>query len=189
MPTDNAELQREAQVLLDGGLSDALNEYGPFEAVGSYALGLMVWRDLDIEVVAPNFDRAAFFHLGGRIASLLKPVRMSYRDETVAHSPNLPAGLYWGVHLGWTHGEAWKIDIWSVDANHQRSSRALLDRILREITTSGRDAILDIKAQLWRHPEYRRAFSAKDIYDAVLVQGVTDVAGFRDYMAGRDVAV
>jgi hypothetical protein len=187
--THNAELKREVDALLAGGLSDVLSEYGSFEIVGSYALGLMVWRDLDIELVAPSFDSASFFHLGGRVAELLRPTRMSYRDETVARSPNLPAGLYWGVHLGDIDGEAWKIDLWSVDASHQRSTRAARDRILRDLKPRSRNTILRIKAEMWSRPGYRRTFSAKDIYDAVLIDGVTDVDGFRNYMSVRNVAV
>jgi hypothetical protein len=50
--------------------------------VGSYVLGLMTWRDLDIHVVREDLDVRTFFDLGGEIAGLMKPHRMHFRDES-----------------------------------------------------------------------------------------------------------
>jgi hypothetical protein len=41
-----------------------------------------------------------------------------------------------------------------------------------------RDAILEIKAACWRHPEYRRTFTSADVYAAVLDRGIRDVPSF-----------
>ncbi|GAF68232.1 unnamed protein product, partial [marine sediment metagenome] len=49
--------------------------------------------------------------------------------------------------------------------------------------------ILDIKSQCWRHPRFRKEFTSYDIYAAVLDEGVTDLAGFRDRLAGRGITI
>src|SRR5437762_7876552 len=105
------ELRNEADQLLDSGLRTILDEYGKVHVIGSYALQLMVWRDLDIHLVQPVLDTAGFFEMGGRIAELLKPPRMHYRDETIVATEGLPRGLYWGIYLGDERNGAWKIDI------------------------------------------------------------------------------
>src|SRR5205823_1225812 len=47
----NEELRDEADRLLDSGLRKILDDYGELYVIGSYALGLMVWRDLDLHIV------------------------------------------------------------------------------------------------------------------------------------------
>src|SRR5438046_955015 len=68
-------LHREADGLLDAGLRDAIATYGEVHVIGSYALRLMTWRDLDIDVVRDPPDLAAFLQLGSAIAALLEPHR------------------------------------------------------------------------------------------------------------------
>ena len=94
------DIQAEADRILDSGLSALLAEYGEVHLVGSYALRLMTWRDLDIHIVQEDADIDRFFGLGGRIASLLHPHRMHFRNESLARTPDLPQGFYWGVYLG-----------------------------------------------------------------------------------------
>src|SRR4029450_11230950 len=94
------QIRSEADQLLASGLHGILNEYGAVHVIGSYALRLMAWRDLDIHLVQPVLDRKKFFELGGRIAAHLSPERMNYRDETITETKGLPKGLYWGVYLG-----------------------------------------------------------------------------------------
>jgi hypothetical protein len=54
------------------------------------------------------------------------------------------------------------------------------------LTPELRSAILVIKASVHEHPEYRRRFGAKDVYDAVLKSNVRTLRDFSDYL--RDVA-
>src|SRR5207247_11137556 len=66
-------LRAEADRLLASGLRQLLSEYGETHIIGSYALHLMVWRDLDIVLEMPRIDRKAFFELGKRMSDLLQP--------------------------------------------------------------------------------------------------------------------
>ncbi len=181
----DAALRAEADQLLESGLRDLLAEYGAVHAMGSYALRLMVWRDLDIELVPPDLERTKFFQLGARLADRLQPVRMSFRDETLACTEGLPRGLYWGVYLGDERRGAWKIDIWAVEAEHHQASWRALDALRNRLSQASREAILRIKTDVWSHPEYRRGFSSRDIYEAVLEQGVADVEGFWKHLERR----
>src|SRR5258708_40005821 len=107
-------LRREADGLLDAGLRDTIATYGEVHVIGSYALRLMTWRDLDIHVVRDPPDLAGFFELGGAIAALLEPPRMHFRDERRVGTAGVPRGLVWGVDLGGEGAGAWKNRVLSV---------------------------------------------------------------------------
>jgi hypothetical protein len=164
--------------MLASGLRDLLAAFGEVHVIGSYALRLMTWRDLDIHIVREEVHPAAFFELGGAIATLLKPHRMHYRDETIAQTPGLPRGLYWGVYLGDERKGAWKIDIWTSSRAGFEPVKRHGDRILERLTPATREAILAVKSACWQHPDYRRGFSSSDIYAAVLDHGVKDAERF-----------
>jgi hypothetical protein len=181
----DAELRAEADRLLASGLRRALDDYGDIHIVGSYALRLMAWRDLDIHVVRPAIDQRGFFELGARIADVLSPARMHFRNELVMQTPGLPRGLYWGVYLGDERTGAWKIDVWTSDDAGFRAVERFAERLRGALTDDVRAAILRIKAAVWDHPQYRRSFSATDIYSAVVDEGVRDVDGFTAYLAAR----
>src|SRR5688572_29366487 len=112
MTTDRKDIRTEADDILRSGLLSMLERHGEVHLVGSYVLGLMTWRDLDIHVVREDLDVTAFFDLGGEIARLLQPHRMHFRDESTVGTPGLPRGFYWGIYLGDERSGAWKIDIW-----------------------------------------------------------------------------
>jgi hypothetical protein len=188
MPAETDEqLRAEADRLLASGLRALLAAYGEVHVVGSYALRLMAWRDLDLHVVRDDLDRRSFFDLGARVADLLAPPRMHFRDDT-AGTPGLPAGLYWGVYLGDERAGAWKVDIWATGRAEFDRVRAHADAVAARLTEPARRAILRIKAACWQDPGYRRRFSATDIYTAVLDRGVTDPAEFRAHLAAASSA-
>jgi len=181
----NEELHAEADHLLATGLREILTEYGEINIVGSYALRLMAWRDLDIHLVSEYIERNSFFELGGRIAVLLSPHRMHYRDQTIISTEGLPAGLYWGVYLGDERDGAWKIDIWMTDSDDFKAVREYTERISRRLSVANRQAIIDIKTDCWRHPQYRKSFSSVDIYDAVLDHGINSIDEFWKFLRSR----
>jgi hypothetical protein len=171
-------IREEAGRLLASGLRQILSEHGEVHVIGSYALDLMTWRDLDIHLVRARIDVADFFVLGGRIESLLHPPRMHFRNEIAAATPGLPRGLYWGVYLGDERAGAWKIDIWQTDAAGFEPVRQFGAALAARLTDETRRAIVAIKEAAWRHPEYRRGFTSSNIYSAVLDRGVRDADAF-----------
>lgn len=186
--TDQA-LRAEADQLLDSGLRTILEGYGDVHVIGSYDLHLMVWRDLDIHIVQPAIDKQKFFELGGRVAGLLNPHRMHFRDETIAATEGLPRGLYWGVYLGDERRGAWKIDIWATTAEDFEPTREYGERIRQRLSDATRPLILQIKAALWNHPKYRRDFASGDIYTAVLDHDVVNEDEFWKFLKEDNVEV
>ena len=169
-------------MLYEKGLLSVLSSFGRPHISGSYLLNLMTWRDLDIYLEMDKLNEEKFFELGNKINALLKPVKMSFRNELLAKSKGLPEGLYWGIYLGDERKGAWKVDVWAVETKECKRLTEYCEALKQKITPGDALRILEIKSQCWMDPGYRRTYSSGDIYTAVLGKNVTDIEGFREYL-------
>lgn len=112
----------------------------------------MTWRDLDIYLEIEKISETDLFVLGGKIASVFKPVKMHFRNELIAKTNGLPAGLYWGIYLGNERAVAWKIDVWAVKSAECKRLIEYCASIKRKLTPETALQILDIKSQCWQDP-------------------------------------
>lgn len=182
----NSLIKKEAdEILFEKGLMDILRSFGTPRVSGSYALGLMTWRDLDIYLEVEDIAEVDFFKLGGEICTVFTPVKMSFRNEVIAKTKGLPAGLYWGIYLGNERAGAWKIDVWAVEASECRRLINYCNDIKKVLTPATASIITDIKSHCWQDPEYRKTYASTDIYKAVLENNVTDTEGFRKYLKNK----
>ena len=180
------QLHTEADHILDKkGLREIVNQYGVVHITGSYSLGLMTWRDLDIYLEAEDLMEEDFFELGREIVSLLQPVKMSFRNERIAKTKGLPVGLYWGVYLGDERKGAWKIDIWGLTSKESEERLEFCNQIAQRISPDSKMKILEIKSKCWMDPLYRKFYTSNDIYTAVLEKHVQDVEGFKMYLQDK----
>jgi hypothetical protein len=177
--------EEAVEILEKKGLLKILNHYGTPHITGSYSLGLMTWRDLDIYVENDNLSEKDFFRLGEEIVSTLKPVKMSFRNERIAKTKDLPAGLYWGIYLGDERKGAWKIDIWAVDKKECRERLEFCNKLAGKISPASRISILEIKSRCWTDPQYRKEYTSNDIYTAVLEKDIKDIEGFKLYLRDK----
>ena len=171
------------QILHYHGLIQIMSRHGTPNLTGSYVLGLMTWRDLDIYLETNEMTNQRFFQLGNELASSLKPHRMHYRNEFIGRTSTLPAGLYWGIYtssLGFT--EEWKIDIWAIDSKQVNTLQRQLNELKARIKRDNRPPILAIKNHFCRHPEYRRKFTSSDIYSAVIEEAIESVGEFSRWL-------
>jgi hypothetical protein len=182
----NEQLHVEADDILDKkGLRKILNQYGIVHITGSYALGLMTWRDLDIYLETENLTEQKFFELGKDIAFLLQPVKMSFRNERIAQTKGLPVGLYWGVYLGDEKKGSWKIDVWGLSSQECKERLRFCDQIAERLTRDSKMKILEIKSRCWMDPLYRKFYSSNDIYTAVLEKHVHNLDSFKIYLQDK----
>jgi hypothetical protein len=92
-------------------------------------------------------------------------------------------GLYWGIYLGNERKGAWKIDLWALDASECQRRLKFCDDVAAQLTPASREVILAIKSECWQDPEYRRSFSSKDIYEAVLSEHVKNTFQFKQFLS------
>jgi len=179
----DTSIRNEADELIhEKGLHNILSEFGTPQYTGSYALRLMTWRDLDIYLASEDLTEEKFFELGKKIVSAFHPVKMSFRNERIAKTPGLPAGLYWGVYLGNERAGAWKIDIWAMNGAECMERLIHCDELNARLTEQDRLKILEIKSKCWQDPLYRKSYSSSEIYAAVLDNGVEDFLQFQKWL-------
>ena len=181
-------LQDEAQaVLKELDLVRLLSTAGVLRHVGSSALGLMVWRDLDLTVSSPglSIERAYAIMHPLYVHPRVKHVR--YFNESGSFNPTglqLHDRYYFAVLYDTPAGIEWKIDIsfWLADSIHPEPVH---DALEQRLTPETRLVILWIKDTWYRLPAYRHEIYSVDIYDAVLQHGVRTPAEFDSYLAGQ----
>ena len=181
------QLRAEAvRMLSESGLGEIIAEAG-YEAVGSYSMRTMTWRDLDFERFQEPPDWGAHWDFGRKLAETGWPWRQncvdSYRD------PRDPRGnsFYWGLRVSFpTNGPTWKLDLHTARASDFTSGRELRSNWLRKLTDEARLHILAIKDVVWDSPEYRRTLLSVHIYEAVLDHGVRGLDAFMEWWRGRE---
>jgi hypothetical protein len=197
-PTRAAELLRRqdnlqaeaAQVIAALDLPTRLAHAGRVEQIGSSISGLMVWRDLDFNIIAPGLTRET---LADTIRPLLlnpRVIGLHYADEL---GPRSPSGTphddrYYVVsHYLTADGHEWKIDLSFWTANAERGQLAHLAYLKERLTPELRLTILHLK-DLWYHsPNYPYTVGGYDIYDAVLEHGVRTPAELAAYLRARNL--
>jgi hypothetical protein len=175
-------LQAEADELLASfGLLPALTAIGRPVRTGSAALGLMVWRDLDVTVVCGRLDAEAVAALGHRLALHPDVREVTYRDDTGDHNADptaYPDGLYLGVKA---NRPEWRIDLWFVDEPDRQPDLNHLATLAPRITDEVRLAILRVK-DAWNG---RPGYSSYDVYRAVLDHGVQNPEQYQAFLEAR----
>jgi hypothetical protein len=141
-------LQAEAGIVLeDLELVKLLSQLGKPVQLGSSALGLMVWPDIDITVSCPGLtiERALETMRPVYAHPLVKRVR--YLNEVGHFNPSeleLHDRYYFGVYYHSSSGTEWKVDIsfWIGVGEHPEPVH---DAIVRQLTEETQLTILWIK--------------------------------------------
>lgn len=185
-------LEKEAQeVLKNLKLVKILEQVGEVEIIGSLELGLMVWRDIDFEVVVDQVDRNEIAKIVDSLAILSsRRIDFSLVDNADWAKEKFPKGFYLGIKYNlekkWVSSfskneSTWKIDIWFLTSEDARSAKEM-EKIKRQLTEEKKEIILEIKEAYYRKPEYKKSVTALDIYKAVLDSGVKSVEEFQKYL-------
>jgi hypothetical protein len=187
----DAALRAEAdEVLAESGIGAILEE-GGYEAVGSYVMGTMTWRDLDFErYEEPDWGR--HWEVGTRLANTGWCVRLQCID--VYREAWQDWGHYWGLRVVKRGREekappgdptVWKLDVWTARAEEFGESPAKREAWGAAMTEEARSHVLAIKEALCMAPEYRKSVLSVHVYEAVLEEGVRGVDAFREWWRGR----
>lgn len=181
-------LKEEAGKLLeDLNLVEVLRHYGDVLLTGSHQYNLMTKRDIDICVSIENPSLDVAFALGRELSMLPWVSSMYFRNEYILQTPGNPLAMFWCVDVYPPASEKWKVDIliaMPIEVNRVvRAGAALLQGLDEE----KRAHILKIKGQLSTTKDYGITFRSTDIYEAVMVGGVNDLAGWKAWWKGREI--
>lgn len=168
-----AELREAAEALLTRtGLIDLLAErVGPPVVVGSVALDLMSWPDIDIHIPLAYPNR---WRMPDMIPDLYRRLetaglavhRVQLLDDYIDPHP-LGAGLYCGVQLveRTSAVRAWKCDIWGWEPDDFVRRQMNWDTLVANLAGADRDLILRLKDEARAKPGlYGERVTSMDLY-------------------------
>lgn len=190
-----AELQAEAgHVIAELDLLDVLGRAGGVRLSGSAVTGLMVWRDIDLQVPSPGLSTAGAWDAVRALATHRRVYEVRFIDQSnTDNSASLPrdSRYYFQVFYRTDTGDDWKLDVsfWLSDDSREHEV-VYQEGLVRRLDPESRIAILWIKS-LWvesarrRDPAYGREVSSINIYDAVLEHGVRTPEEFDSYLTAR----
>lgn len=179
-------LQEEAQsVLKELNVIELLSAGGMVRQTGSTVLGLMVWRDIDLQVSSPRLSIERAFAIMHPVLThpYVKQVRYLHQSDHFKLE-GLDERYFFMVYYERPGQAEWKLDI-SFWLDEGIRPEPLHDAIARELTPETRLTILRIKEVWYQLPAYRVEVASTDIYDAVLHHGVQSLAEFDHYLIER----
>lgn len=179
-------------VIKEKKLEAAIREFGELFYTGSYALDLMTWNDIDMQVVLKEgFDPKK---------SILKLFNTLSCDEDFiegqvihfkgSYKPKLPRGVYLGLKLNCpSHGGLWKLDIWCLDKPDFDKNRELIEILGAKLDPVTRELILELKHEMMEGSERVPQMGSHFLYQAILLEGIREKEALYEYFQNRGVAV
>jgi len=169
------------KVLKDINLIAFLSKFGRVEIVGSFALELMTWEDIDI-IVLCNPKNEYLFKSIEYLFQLPNIYSLPWiQDFRKSIHKDRPQGLYLQAKYLVSPNTFWKIDIWFLPDN-QFSSHKKVDEIKARLTDKNRQVILTIKNEMRDELEKGKEISGIDVYTAVLDHNVKNLSEFKEYL-------
>lgn len=194
-----SNLQQQAQqVLKKLKLIELLSKYGRPNIVGSMELGLMTWRDIDIEVIVKDSNKEFIAEIVATlIRMLLRRIDFGLVDNRGEfNNPKTPKGIYLGLkyfpedlkpeEIFGVNEKVWKIDIHFVLSKDSQAIQ-MTKELASKLTEEKKKAILEIKKEVTKSPKHRKEIFTIDVYNAVLYQGVKNINEFKDYLREKGI--
>lgn len=168
-----SDLQREAATFVrELGLIELLGRAGRVRQLGSAVTGLMVWRDVDFGVDAPDLTADAAWETMRPILRLCSSLHYANDVQERRH--------YFVLRI-----QDWKVDVSLWFAGMPPAVEAFQTQLPARLTPESRLAILRFKDVWHRLPPYPEIVSAWEIYDAVLNHGVRTLGEFDAFLAAH----
>jgi hypothetical protein len=185
-------LQGEARNVLErlDLLTFLSQRFGTVAPTGSFAYGLMVWRDMDIHMPVAPERRLEWMRMGPELAERLEVSGMRlhkghYLDDYVDPHP-LGAGLYWGIEFRDHLDRAWKADLWGWAPDDFARRQARDAALMADLARADRDLILRLKTQARERPDYYgRVVGSFDIYQFAIAAAGTSLDELEAWVAER----
>ena len=160
-------------------LLKGLARFGNASIVGSYALNLMLRRELDINLVVDNTGGADITGILGSLFNSITPTSIDYRNRSLPET-RIRVDEHW---LKVKTLEDWDLlDIWIITNQESERQMALQSRLQARIAESNRATILELKSRQLADPANKKRYNGALIYDAVLNNGVGDYQGLLEHL-------
>ena len=178
------------KLLVAKRIVEKLEQRGTIFFSGSYALDLMTWHDIDLQLVVKAgldpLETLSYFYL--EMAKDPDFIEGKIINFTGNHKPKMPRGVYLGIDFhSAEHGGFWKLDIWSLFPKDLEANQILLEQLKQKLTPFSRQLILEMKHFLMKSSGRVPQMGSHFLYQAILLEGLSDKQAILDYLLKHGV--
>lgn len=169
--------EKADEILYKTGLYEELKTYGEPHPIGSYRMDMMVYNDLDIDILNNSMTLEKLHTLTNYILKTFRPTWYEAREEVNDEGKTV-----------WFHGfhailmdELWNFDLWFFDRETITKAEAYCDTIPTRCHQNPtlKTAITTIKKDLLTKGLYHYdKYTSMDVYHAVLTENITTTQAF-----------
>lgn len=172
------------KMLKETGISGIFAKYGEVSPIGgSYDYGLMVYPDLDMDILSDELTKSDYVSLASDLlsSSFIRKVSSVDNVAFTGTRPGMPKGYWLGIEIPF-EGDKWGIDLWLQTHEWANKFDEDFDNYKTKLAGISQEqvaAILSIKYHLIRLGKYgKHDFMSFNVYDAVLDNGVRSLEDF-----------
>jgi hypothetical protein len=180
------------KVLESKKIESMVQEIGELFYTGSYALDLMTWNDIDMQVVIkegiePIETFANLFKQIAKTPGFIEAQMIHFQGN---YKPKMPRGLYLGIKIDCPDlGGIWKLDLWSLAKPDFEKNRSLIETLKARLGPHNRDLILELKHEMMSGSERVPQMGSHFLYQAILLEGIQDKEALYQYFAKQGVSI
>lgn len=180
------------QVLESKKIDSTLRKLGQLFYTGSYALDLMTWNDIDMQIVFRDGINP-IEALGNVFNVLIKDPDFIEAQMIHFHGnfkPRMPRGVYLGIKIDCPNlGGIWKLDIWSLAAPDFEKNRVLIETLKSRLDPQTRDLIFELKHEMMSGNGRVPQMGSHFLYQAILLNGMRDKKALYAYFANQGISI
>lgn len=182
---EQVRLHNQADKMLkETDISSIFAKYGEVLPIGgSYDYGLMVYPDLDMDIISEQLTKQDFVNLASDLLASSFIRKASFVDNVAftGTRPGMPKGYWLGIEIPF-ETDKWGIDLWLQTNEWANKFDKEFDNYKTKLSSISKEqiaAILSIKYHLIRLGKYGKTnFMSFNVYDAVLDNGVLSLEDF-----------
>lgn len=164
------------QLLYDFGLLNELHNYGIPYIVGSYAMDLMAWNDLDVYVSNESMSTEKLYELTSFILNVFHPMWYEAKKDVIDGNTAWFQGFETEIL-----GELCNVDIWFFNKETITKALNFSNNIKQKLLVNPelKEVVINIKQSLIENEQYGfDKFSSMDVYKAVFENNVRSYKDF-----------
>ncbi len=180
------------QVLESKKIDSIIRGMGELFYTGSYALDLMTWNDIDMQVVCKEGINSiealsSIFSLLSKDPGFIEAKMIHFHGN---FKPKMPRGVYLGIKIDCPDlGGLWKLDIWSLAKSDFEKNRLLMETLASKLDLENRDLILEFKHEMMAGKQRVPQMGSHFLYQAVLLEGIREKEALYKYFATHGLSI
>jgi hypothetical protein len=179
-----------ADLLRVKNLHSLLGEMGQLYFTGSYALDLMTWNDIDMQLVLKEGLTApkALVKIIGCFAHESEFIEGRIIHFSGDYKPQWPRGYCLCLKFNLPNlGGLWKLDLWVLPKEAVDHNQAFMEQLKNALSDHSRELILRIKFELMQSSGRVPKKGSFWLYQAVLFHGLKEKGAILDFLRTKEV--